>query len=65
MSRREGLLAGPSSGLIFEGAREIALNAKTGLGVMIFPDNIFKYLSNMRKHLPELETEGFGFFPTT
>lgn len=64
LCRREGLLAGPSSGLIFEGAREVAVNTKTGLGVMIFPDNIFKYLSNMRKHHPELETEGFGFFPT-
>jgi cysteine synthase len=64
LCRREGLLAGPSSGLIFEGAREIAVKAKNGLGVMIFPDNIFKYLSNMRQHHPALETEGFGFFPT-
>jgi hypothetical protein len=32
---------------------------------MIFPDNIFKYISNMVKHHPELEAEGFGFFPTT
>ncbi|HEY3864292.1 MAG TPA: cysteine synthase family protein [Verrucomicrobiae bacterium] len=65
LSRKEGLLAGPSAGLIFEGAREVAAKTKKGLGVMIFPDNIFKYLSNMRKHHPELETEGFGFFPTT
>jgi cysteine synthase len=64
LSRQEGLLAGPSSGLIFEGAREVAVKSKTGLGVMIFPDNIFKYLSNMCKHHPELKTEGFGFFPT-
>jgi cysteine synthase len=64
LTRQEGLMAGPSSGLIFEGAREVAVRAKSGLGVMIFPDNIFKYLSNMRKHHPELETEGFGFFPT-
>ena len=25
------------------------------LGVMIFPDNIFKYTSNMIKHIPELQ----------
>jgi hypothetical protein len=31
---------------------------------MMFPDNIFKYLSSMVKHHPELEAEGFGFFPT-
>jgi len=64
LSRHEGLLAGPSSGLIFEGALEVAVKARNGLGVMIFPDNLFKYLSNMRKHHPELEAEGFGFFPT-
>ena len=64
LSRREGLMAGPGSGLIFEGAREVAVKAKKGLGVMIFPDNIFKYLSNMRKHHPELATDGFGYFPT-
>ena len=50
----EGLLAGPSSGLIYEGAREIILRDKIGLGVMIFPDNIFKYTSNMMKHIPGL-----------
>lgn len=50
----EGLLAGPSSGLVFEGAREIILRDKAGFGVMIFPDNIFKYTSNMMKHIPGL-----------
>jgi cysteine synthase len=64
LSRKEGLLAGPSSGLIFEGALEVSARTARGLGVMIFPDNIFKYLSNLRRHHPELETEGFGFFPT-
>ncbi|HEX3717202.1 MAG TPA: cysteine synthase family protein [Verrucomicrobiae bacterium] len=65
LSRKEGLLAGPSSGLIFEGATQIAAKVKSGLGVMMFPDNIFKYLSSMVKHHPELDAEGFGFFPTT
>ena len=54
LCQSEGLLAGPSSGLIYEGAREIILRDKAGFGVMIFPDNIFKYTSNMAKHIPGL-----------
>ncbi len=56
LCRTEGLLAGPSSGLILEGARQIIARDQTGCGVMIFPDNIFKYVSSMIKHLPELAT---------
>lgn len=54
LARTEGLLAGPSSGLIFEGARRIAERDREGMGVMIFCDNVFKYVSAMIKHLPEL-----------
>jgi len=54
LARREGLLAGPSSALVFEGARRVIETQADGLGVMIFPDNIFKYTSHMLKHLPEL-----------
>jgi cysteine synthase B len=54
LCQNEGLLAGPSSGLIFEGALEIVRRDQNGHGVMIFPDNIFKYTSNMVKHIPEL-----------
>jgi cysteine synthase len=54
LCQNEGLLAGPSSGLIFEGALEVVRRDKKGLGVMIFPDNIFKYISNMMKHIPGL-----------
>ena len=54
LCQTEGLLAGPSSGLIYEGAREIILRDKQGLGVMIFPDNIFKYTSNMARHIAGL-----------
>ncbi|GBD37221.1 Cysteine synthase B [bacterium HR36] len=52
--QNEGLRAGPSSGLIFEGARRIIERDRVGLGVMIFPDDVFKYTSNMMKHLPFL-----------
>src|SRR5216117_2050634 len=54
LCKKEGLLAGPSSGLILEGALEIILRDKVGFGVMIFPDGIFKYTSNMMKHIPGL-----------
>ncbi|HNQ74451.1 MAG TPA: cysteine synthase family protein [Verrucomicrobiota bacterium] len=60
LCRHEGLLAGPSSGLIFEGALEIVRRDQHGHGVMIFPDNIFKYTSNLVKHIPEL---GAGLQP--
>src|SRR5215468_2256755 len=55
--RHEGLRAGPSSGLIFEGARRIAQRERVECGVMIFCDDVFKYASNMLKHVPGLEVE--------
>jgi cysteine synthase len=57
LARLEGLLAGPSSGLILEGARRVIERDRVGVGVMIFPDNVFKYVSNMVKHAPKL-TDG-------
>jgi len=54
LCQTEGLLAGPCAGLVYEGARDIILRDKKGLGVMIFADNIFKYTSNMMKHIPAL-----------
>lgn len=52
--RNEGLRAGPSSGLIFEGARQTAANGASGTGVMIFCDDLFKYTDNYVRHFPEL-----------
>jgi len=54
LCRREGLLASPCCGLIYEGARRTVARTDSGLGVMIFPDNVFKYTSNMVKHIPSL-----------
>jgi cysteine synthase len=54
LAQSEGLLAGPSAALIFEGARRVVERTPSGVGVMIFCDNVFKYTSNMVKHLPEL-----------
>lgn len=53
--RRTGLRAGPSSGLIYEGAQVVAQRDRSGVGVAIFCDDAFKYLHHMRRHLPELE----------
>jgi S-sulfo-L-cysteine synthase (O-acetyl-L-serine-dependent) len=52
--RTEGLPAGPSSGLVFEGARRIVERDHRGFGVMIFADSVFKYTTNMAKHIPSL-----------
>jgi cysteine synthase len=52
--RREGLRAGPSSGLILEGARRVIERDRAGLGVMIFADDLFKYASSFVRNMPEL-----------
>ncbi len=57
LCRTEGLLAGPSSGLIYEGARQVIDRGGPGLGVMIFPDGVFKYTANMVRHLSCLSPE--------
>ena len=57
LARHEGLRAGPSSGLIFEGARRIARKGPVPVGVMIFCDDVFKYASNMLKHVPGLKAD--------
>ncbi len=54
LCRREGLLAGPSSGLIFEGARRVATRENVPCGVAIFCDSVFKYAATMARHLSEL-----------
>ena len=54
LATREGLPAGPSSGLVLEGALQVIARAASGVGVMILPDNSFKYVSSFAQHLPEL-----------
>jgi len=51
LCRQEGLLAGPSSGLILEGALRAQKQGAAGLGVMIFPDGLFKYVEHIAKHI--------------
>jgi len=52
--RQDGLRGGPSSGLIFEGASQFVSRGGSGRGVMIFCDDVFKYTTNLVKHIPEL-----------
>lgn len=54
LCQNEGLLASPCCGLVLEGALEMIQRDKKGFGVMMFADGIFKYTSNMAKHIPEL-----------
>ncbi len=51
LCRREGLLAGPSSGLVLEAALRAQGQGERGLGVMIFPDGLFKYVDHIAKHI--------------
>ncbi len=54
LCRKEGLRAGPSSGLIYEGARRVIERDRNGYGVMVFCDDVFKYTANMARHIPTL-----------
>ncbi|MHC4137693.1 MAG: PLP-dependent cysteine synthase family protein [Planctomycetota bacterium] len=54
LCQMEGLLAAPAAGLIYEGARRVIERDRKGVGVMIFPDAMFKYTSSMVRHLPAL-----------
>ncbi|HVP20166.1 MAG TPA: cysteine synthase family protein [Spirochaetia bacterium] len=57
LCRREGLLAGPSSGLVLEGALRAQTDGARGLGVMIFPDGLFKYVGYIAKHVKGITEE--------
>src|SRR5260370_12605700 len=52
LCQNEGLLAGPSSGSILEGALDIVLRDKNGFVVMIFPSNTFNSTSTLVKPVP-------------
>ncbi|MGQ0764839.1 MAG: PLP-dependent cysteine synthase family protein [Gemmatimonadota bacterium] len=55
LARREGLLAGPSSGLVLEGAqRVLARGNGPGVGVLLFPDGSARYTSKFVQHVPDL-----------
>lgn len=61
LNQQEGLLASPCCGLIFEGAHRILQKSDSAIGVMIFPDNVFKYASIMRKHMDAVAVKPRSF----
>jgi cysteine synthase/rhodanese-related sulfurtransferase len=54
LHREESIIAGPSSALALAGALRAIPDEPGVLGVVVFPDNAFKYTSSFRRHLPEL-----------
>ncbi|HET9328736.1 MAG TPA: pyridoxal-phosphate dependent enzyme [Candidatus Eisenbacteria bacterium] len=54
LNQEESLIAGPSSGMALSGAFEMVPDEPGALCVVMFPDSVFKYISSLRKHLPEL-----------
>ena len=56
LNREESIIAGPSSGMALAGALKTA-SSEHGLGVIIFPDNIFKYASFLAKNIPNFSLE--------
>ena len=51
LAQREGLLAGPSTGLILAGAQQVAGRERVGLGVLIGCDGAFKYAQGFAAEL--------------
>ncbi len=58
LNREESLIAGPSGALALAGALKAVPDEPGNIAVVMFPDNIFKYISSIQRHLPNL-------FPTT
>ncbi len=54
LNQEESLIAGPSSGMALAGAFALVPDQPGAICVVMFPDNVFKYTSSLRKHLPEL-----------
>ena len=54
LNQEESLIAGPSSGMALAGAFKLVPDEPGAVCVVMFPDNVFKYTSSLRRHLPEL-----------
>jgi cysteine synthase/rhodanese-related sulfurtransferase len=57
INQEESIIAGPSSGMALAGALRLVPDEPGVLCVVIFPDDVFKYASSIRRHLP-------GLFPS-
>ena len=54
LNQEESIIAGPSSGMALAGALQRIPDEPGVVAVVIFPDDVFKYVSSLRKHLPQL-----------
>lgn len=54
LNQEESIVAGPSSGMALAGAFKLVPDEPGVVCVVVFPDNVFKYVSSVKKHLPEL-----------
>jgi cysteine synthase/rhodanese-related sulfurtransferase len=54
LNQEESLIAGPSSGMGLFGALQRIPDEPGVVAVVIFCDDVFKYASSMRRHLPKL-----------
>lgn len=54
INQEESIIAGPSSGMALSGALRLVPDEPGVLCVVMFPDNVFKYASSVRKHLARL-----------
>jgi len=54
LNEREGLIAGPSSGLALEGALAAVPDEEGVVAVVLFPDNVFKYAASMARHFADV-----------
>ena len=50
LNREESIISGPSSGMALAGALRTVPDEPGTLAVVIFPDNVFKYASSLRRH---------------
>ncbi len=60
LNQEESLIAGPSSGMALAGALKLVPDEPGAICVVMFPDNIFKYISSIRKYMPELFPDQAG-----
>ncbi len=52
--QEESVIAGPSSGMALAAALKAVPDAPGNVCVVVFPDNVFKYMSSFQRHLPAL-----------
>jgi cysteine synthase/rhodanese-related sulfurtransferase len=54
LNQEESIVAGPSSGMALAGAFKMIPDEPGNIVVVIFPDNVFKYTTSVRRHLPQI-----------